>query len=92
MEEEILKQFMSLLAGGAWAAVGGFGAFLAYKLAMTSVISYSVVRVFSKIVDAWAQRHLNEQRFMSLIASAGLKYPLTDQEWDILQNRVKPGK
>lgn len=92
MGDEVLKQLMTLLAGSSWIAFSGFGAFLAYKLAMTSVISYSAIKILSKGMDAWSQRNLSEQRFMFLIAASGMKYPLTDKEWDILQDRVKESK
>lgn len=92
MEEEILKQFMSVLTNGSWVVFSGLGIFLGYKLAMTSVISYSVIKVATRLMDCWERKYLRKKRFMSLITAANMTYPLTDKEWEILINRVKQEK
>lgn len=50
---DLLNDLINLIKDGGWIAVVGFGIFLAYKISMTSIISYSLVKIVTKVIDAY---------------------------------------
>lgn len=86
---ELIQSFFSTVATGGWIALTGFGAYLAYNLAVVTVITVGCVKAVNKIMDVILSRRTDEQKFMQLVASAGLVYPLTLDEWNSLIERVR---
>ena len=89
MFEALVKDTLETMISGGWVAFAAFGTYLAYKLAVMSVISYSALKIVGKIVDRVSQGSSN-QRLLQLIAAAGMEYPLSEDEWKELNKRVKP--
>lgn len=97
-----MNELFSTLQGGAWMAFAGFGTYLAYKIAMTTIISVSMLKLCTKIIDLIASKQkrqddvtpvppgLTYQRMLQLITAAGMKYPITSEEWDEIFRRVTP--
>ena len=98
---EIVQDITKLLADGGWVAFAAFGAFLAYKLAFTSILSVSVLKLGIRIVNyAQAKKESeqkaiqakaeSEQKLLQIAANAGMSWPLTLAQWDEINTRVRP--
>lgn len=84
-----MNELIEILKTGSWITFAGFGAYLAYKLAVVTVISVTVLKTIGKIVQLLTNGREVNQRLLQLIASAGMRYPLTQEEWEELIKRVR---
>ena len=84
-----MDELIKLLMTGGWVAFSGFGVYLAYKLSITAIISYSVVKVCMKIVEFLVDGRKQERQLMELCAAAGKSWPLSPYEWDEIIQRVR---
>ena len=89
MTMEMLREVMGMFQTGGWIAFSGFGLYLGYKLAFTTVICYSIVNVIRKIIDYLQSRHDLDQKLIQLANNAGMSWPLTLEQWEVLNLRVK---
>ena len=85
-----MEELTQLLTSGSWVAFAGFGVYLAYKLAIATVVSVAAVKVVAKIVASITQGREVSQRLLQVIAAAGMTYPLTSAEWEEIIKRVRP--
>lgn len=86
---EALKEVVGLFETGGWVAFSGFGIYLGYKLAFTTVICYSVLNVIRKIIDYLQSKRDMDQKLIQLANNAGMSWPLTFDQWNTLNERVK---
>lgn len=84
-----MAEVIELLKTGSWVAFAGFGTYLAYKLAIATVITVGVVKAINKIVSGWQAGREIYMRLFNLCASAGMRWPLSPSEWEELEKRVK---
>jgi hypothetical protein len=87
---EIVQDITKLLADGGWVAFAAFGAYLAYKLAFTSVISITVLKLAIRVVNYLQSKRDHDQKLIQIAASAGLSWPMTIEQWEEINRRVKP--
>jgi hypothetical protein len=84
-----MAEVIDLLKGGSWVAFAAFGVYLAYKLAIATVITVGVVKTFSKIVLIFSNAKETNHRMYQLVAAAGMRWPLSPEEWNDLESRVR---
>lgn len=84
-----MDELIKLLTTGGWVAFSGFGVYLAYKLSITAIISYSVVKVCMKIVDFLVDGRKQDGQIRELCAAAGKSWPLSPYEWQEIIERVR---
>lgn len=84
-----MDELITLLTTGGWVAFAGFGVYLAYKLCITAIISYSVVKVCMKIVDFLVDGRKQEKQIRELCAAAGKSWPLSPYEWQEIIERAR---
>ena len=88
---EITKDMLVTIVTGGWIAFAGFGVFLAYKLAFTGLVSWTVIKSISKIIDAVCRpkAEASDKYLLRLASAAGMTPPLSLAEWEDLISRVK---
>ena len=85
-----MVEVLDVLKTGSWVAFAAFGTYLAYKLAIATVITVGVVKAINKIVSVWATTRETTHRIYQLVARAGMQWPLSPEEWEELYRRVTP--
>ena len=89
--DDIIKELGSVLTNGSWVAFAAFGTYLAYKLTFVTVITVGVVKSISKLIDSIKNVNDTTQRINRLTAIAGFDLPLTSEEWEEIENRIRKG-
>lgn len=89
---ESYREIIDLFSTGGWLAFSGFGVYLGYKLAFTTVVCYSIVNVVKKIIEYLQSRRDMDQKLIQLANNAGLSWPLTLEQWELLNIRVKQAR
>lgn len=85
-----MVELIDILKTGSWVAFAGFGSYLAYKLAIATVITVGVVKAINSIVKTYSATKETSHQLYQLIAAAGMRWPLSPQEWEELEKRVRP--
>lgn len=49
---QTIGELLKLTKEVGWMGIVGFGAFLAYKISITAIISYSLIKTVNKVVDS----------------------------------------
>lgn len=89
---DALNEIMTLLKDGGWVAFAAFGTYLAYKLAIATIITTGIVKAIHKLVYIFSNASDTVQRVCQVAAAAGMRWPLTPEEWLELENRVRKDK
>ena len=87
---EAAKELVNLVATAGWIGVAALGGFLAHKILMVGIISWTSIKIIGRVMDAIGNRVTNSDFIEKLAVRGGYTTPLTRAEMDDILMRIAP--